>query len=89
MSKVITKDGVEIFYKDWGRKDAQPLVFHHGWRLSSDHWDAQMLYFLDEGYRIVAHDRRGRGRSWRTQRSTYGASSIRKPRRMPSGLRPK
>ena len=63
MTKVTTKDGVEIFYKDWGRKDAQPLVFHHGWPLSSDDWDSQMLYFLDKGYRVVAHDRRGHGRS--------------------------
>jgi len=58
-----TKDGVDIFYKDWGPKAAQPIVFHHGWPLSSDDWDAQMLYFLAEGYRVVAHDRRGHGRS--------------------------
>ena len=63
MSTVITNDGVEIFYKDWGRKDAQPIVFHHGWPLSSDDWDAQMLFFLSKGYRVVAHDRRGHGRS--------------------------
>jgi non-heme chloroperoxidase len=63
MTKVTTKDGVEIFYKDWGSRNAQPLVFHHGWPLSSDDWDAQMLYFLDKGYRVVAHDRRGHGRS--------------------------
>ena len=55
--------GVEIFYKDWGPRDAQPLVFHHGWPLSSDDWDAQLLYFLGKGYRVVAHDRRGHGRS--------------------------
>ncbi len=60
---VKTKDGVEIFYKDWGPKDAQPIVFHHGWPLSSDDWDAQMLFFLANGYRVVAHDRRGHGRS--------------------------
>lgn len=60
---VKTKDGVDIFYKDWGPKDAQPIVFHHGWPLSSDDWDAQMLYFLAHGYRVVAHDRRGHGRS--------------------------
>jgi len=60
---VTTKDGVEIFYKDWGPKDAQPIVFHHGWPLSSDDWDAQMLFFLLNGYRVVAHDRRGHGRS--------------------------
>ncbi|HSI39901.1 MAG TPA: alpha/beta hydrolase [Xanthobacteraceae bacterium] len=63
MAYVTTKDGVEIFYKDWGPKEAQPIVFHHGWPLSSDDWDAQMLFFLGEGYRVVAHDRRGHGRS--------------------------
>ena len=63
MSTVTTKDGVEIFYKDWGSKSAQPIMFHHGWPLSSDDWDAQMLFFLHKGYRVVAHDRRGHGRS--------------------------
>jgi non-heme chloroperoxidase len=63
MSSVTTRDGVEIFYKDWGPKDAQPIVFHHGWPLSADDWDAQLLFFLHEGYRVVAHDRRGHGRS--------------------------
>jgi non-heme chloroperoxidase len=63
MTFVATKDGTDIFYKDWGPKDAQPIVFHHGWPLSSDDWDAQMLFFLAEGYRVVAHDRRGHGRS--------------------------
>lgn len=63
MDTIKTKDGVEIFYKDWGPKDAQPVVFHHGWPLSSDDWDAQMLFFLGQGYRVVAHDRRGHGRS--------------------------
>ena len=58
-----TKDGTEIFFKDWGTKDAQPIVFHHGWPLSSDDWDTQMLFFLANGYRVVAHDRRGHGRS--------------------------
>ena len=62
-SYVQTKDGVQIFYKDWGPKDAQPIVFHHGWPLSSDDWDAQMLFFVEHGYRVVAHDRRGHGRS--------------------------
>ncbi|RWY79109.1 alpha/beta hydrolase [Rhizobium leguminosarum] len=62
-SFVTTKDGVEIFFKDWGPKDAQPIVFHHGWPLSSDDWDAQMLFFVANGYRVVAHDRRGHGRS--------------------------
>ena len=63
MPYVTTKDGVEIFYKDWGSKDAQPVMFHHGWPLSSDDWDAQMLFFVANGYRVVAHDRRGHGRS--------------------------
>ena len=62
-STVVTKDGVEIFFKDWGPKDAQPIVFHHGWPLSSDDWDAQLLFFVQHGYRVVAHDRRGHGRS--------------------------
>jgi len=60
---VKTKDGVEIFFKDWGPKNAQPIVFHHGWPLSSDDWDAQMLFFVNKGYRVIAHDRRGHGRS--------------------------
>lgn len=63
MNHVTTTDGVEIFYKDWGPKNAQPLVFHHGWPLSADDWDAQMLFFLGKGYRVIAHDRRGHGRS--------------------------
>ena len=63
MGYVTTKDGVEIFYKDWGPRDAQVLFFHHGWPLSSDDWDTQLLFFLKEGYRVVAHDRRGHGRS--------------------------
>ncbi len=61
MSTVTTKDGVEIFFKDWGQ--GQPIVFHHGWPLSSDDWDAQMLFFLQQGYRVVGIDRRGHGRS--------------------------
>jgi non-heme chloroperoxidase len=63
MGFVTTDDGAEIYFKDWGSPDAQPIVFHHGWPLSSDDWDAQMLYFLAEGYRVVATDRRGHGRS--------------------------
>lgn len=63
MGYVTTDDHVQIFYKDWGPRDAQPTVFHHGWPLSSDDWDAQMLFFLANGYRVVAHDRRGHGRS--------------------------
>ncbi|MGO4123081.1 alpha/beta fold hydrolase [Inquilinus sp. YAF38] len=64
MSTIRTKDGTEIFYKDWGT--GQPVVFHHGWPLSSDDWDAQMLFFVEKGYRVVAHDRRGHGRSSQT-----------------------
>ncbi|AWN43211.1 alpha/beta fold hydrolase [Methylobacterium durans] len=63
MPYVTTRDGVEIFYKDWGPKDARPIMFHHGWPLSADDWDAQLLFFLQHGYRVVAHDRRGHGRS--------------------------
>ncbi|HGX6697763.1 TPA: alpha/beta fold hydrolase [Acinetobacter baumannii] len=63
MGYVTTKDGVDIFYKDWGPRDAPVIIFHHGWPLSSDDWDAQMLFFLKEGFRVVAHDRRGHGRS--------------------------
>jgi non-heme chloroperoxidase len=62
-SFVKTKDGVNIYVQDWGPKDAQPIGFHHGWPLSSDDWDAQMLFFVENGYRVVAHDRRGHGRS--------------------------
>jgi pimeloyl-ACP methyl ester carboxylesterase len=61
MSTITTKDGVEIFYKDWGK--GQPIVFSHGWPLSADDWDTQMLFFLKHGYRVIAHDRRGHGRS--------------------------
>ncbi|HEY1941755.1 MAG TPA: alpha/beta hydrolase [Roseiarcus sp.] len=64
MGTITTRDGVEIFYKDWGK--GQPLVFHHGWPLSADDWDNQMLFFLDQGYRVIAHDRRGHGRSTQT-----------------------
>jgi non-heme chloroperoxidase len=61
MSKITVKDGAEIYYKDWGT--GQPIVFHHGWPLSGDDWDAQMMFFLKEGFRVIAHDRRGHGRS--------------------------
>src|SRR6185369_7222884 len=61
MSTIKTKDGVEIFYKDWG--SGQPMVFSHGWPLSADDWDAQMMFFLNKGFRVIAHDRRGHGRS--------------------------
>ena len=61
MSSITTQDGTEIYYKDWG--SGQPIVFHHGWPLSGDDWDTQMLFFLQQGYRVIAHDRRGHGRS--------------------------
>jgi len=64
MNTITTKDGVEIFYKDWGK--GQPIVFSHGWPLSADDWDNQMLFFLKQGYRVIAHDRRGHGRSTQT-----------------------
>jgi non-heme chloroperoxidase len=63
MAFLTTPDGVSIFYKDWGAKAAQPIMFHHGWPLSSDDWDAQMLFFVRHGFRVIAHDRRGHGRS--------------------------
>ncbi|MGX1099017.1 alpha/beta fold hydrolase [Amorphus sp. MBR-141] len=63
MDSVETPDGVRIFFKDWGPRDGQPIVFSHGWPLSADDWDPQMLFFLNEGFRVVAHDRRGHGRS--------------------------
>jgi non-heme chloroperoxidase len=64
MATITTTDGTEIFYKDWG--SGQPIVFHHGWPLSADDWDSQMLFFLHQGYRVIAHDRRGHGRSTQT-----------------------
>lgn len=63
MPSLTTNDGTEIFFKDWGSKSAQPIHFHHGWPLSADDWDAQMLFFLGQGFRVIAHDRRGHGRS--------------------------
>jgi non-heme chloroperoxidase len=77
MGTITTKDGTEIFYKDWG--NGQPIVFHHGWPLSADDWDNQMLFFLMRGYRVIAHDRRGHGRSTQTDlgndMDTYAADS--------------
>lgn len=77
MATITTRDGTRIFYKDWGRKVAQPIVFHHGWPLSADDWDNQMLFFLEKGYRVIAHDRRGHGRSDQTdtgnEMDTYAA----------------
>ncbi|MET9085485.1 alpha/beta hydrolase [Streptomyces sp. NPDC004237] len=66
MGTVTTGDGTTLFYKDWGPRDGQPIVFHHGWPLSADDWDNQMLFFLSHGYRVIAHDRRGHGRSTQT-----------------------
>ncbi|WP_299401933.1 alpha/beta hydrolase [uncultured Roseobacter sp.] len=66
MSTFTTSDGTEIFYKDWGPRTAQPIVFHHGWPLSGDDWDNQMLFFASKGFRVIAHDRRGHGRSEQT-----------------------
>jgi len=64
MDTITVKDGTQIFYKDWGT--GQPLFFHHGWPLSADDWDGQMMFFLERGYRVIAHDRRGHGRSTQT-----------------------
>jgi non-heme chloroperoxidase len=75
MSTITTKDGTTIYYKDWGQ--GQPLCFHHGWPLSADDWDAQMMFFLERGFRVIAHDRRGHGRSTQTdagnEMDTYAA----------------
>jgi non-heme chloroperoxidase len=77
MPMITVQDGTQIFYKDWGERSAQPIVFHHGWPLSADDWDAQMLFFLEKGYRVIAHDRRGHGRSSQTdtgnEMDTYAA----------------
>lgn len=80
MAFITTNDGTQIFYKDWGARNAPPIVFHHGWPLSADDWDAQMLFFLGKGYRVIAHDRRGHGRSTQTdtgnEMNTYAADVI-------------
>lgn len=80
MSAITTPDGTSIFYKDWGPRGAQPIVFHHGWPLSADDWDNQMLFFLAKGYRVIAHDRRGHGRSSQTatghEMDTYAADVV-------------
>ena len=80
MATITTQDGTEIFYKDWGSKDAQALFFHHGWPLSADDWDSQMMFFLAQGYRVIAHDRRGHGRSSQTAEGhdmdTYAADAF-------------
>src|ERR1700687_6355113 len=75
MDTITVKDGTQIYYKDWGT--GQPLFFHHGWPLSADDWDGQMMFFLERGYRVIAHDRRGHGRSTQTatgnEMDTYAA----------------
>jgi non-heme chloroperoxidase len=80
MGTIKTDDGTEIFFKDWGPRDATPVVFHHGWPLSADDWDNQMMFFLGQGYRVIAHDRRGHGRSTQTDTGndmdTYAADVI-------------
>ena len=80
MTTITTRDSTRLFYKDWGPREAQPIVFHHGWPLSADDWDNQMLFFLDKGYRVIAHDRRGHGRSDQTDTGndmdTYAADVI-------------
>jgi non-heme chloroperoxidase len=80
MGTITTKDGTEIFYKDWGPRGAPAIVFHHGWPLSADDWDNQMMFFLHEGFRVIAHDRRGHGRSAQTDQGhdmdTYAADVI-------------
>lgn len=80
METITTKDGTRIYFKDWGARNAQPVVFHHGWPLTADDWDNQMLFFLDKGYRVIAHDRRGHGRSTQTdtgnEMDTYAADVV-------------
>jgi non-heme chloroperoxidase len=80
MNAITTSDGTRIWFKDWGPKDAPPIVFHHGWPLSADDWDNQMMYFLERGYRVIAHDRRGHGRSGQSwsgnDMDTYAADLI-------------
>src|SRR5450432_781573 len=86
MATITTKDGTEIYFKDWGA--GQPLFFHHGWPLSADDWDAQMMFFLAKGYRVIAHDRRGHGRSTQTalghDMDTYATKSATSSRRSTS-----
>src|ERR1700757_118626 len=80
MDTITTNDGTTIFFKDMGPRGATPIVFHHGWPLSADDWDNQMMFFLGQGYRVIAHDRRGHGRSTQTdtgnEMDTYAADLI-------------
>jgi non-heme chloroperoxidase len=80
MPYITVQDGTQIYYKDWGPRDATPIVFHHGWPLSADDWDNQMMFFLGHGYRVIAHDRRGHGRSSQSDggndMDTYAADMI-------------
>jgi len=80
MDTIKTSDGVTIYFKDWGPKNAPAIVFHHGWPLSADDWDTQMLFFLNQGFRVIAHDRRGHGRSTQTSTGndmdTYAADMV-------------
>jgi non-heme chloroperoxidase len=80
MPYITAEDDTQIFYKDWGPRDATPIVFHHGWPLSADDWDNQMMFFLGHGYRVIAHDRRGHGRSSQSdggnEMDTYAADMI-------------
>ncbi len=89
MDTIKVKDGTEIYFKDWGT--GQPLFFHHGWPLSADDWDTQMMFFLQHGYRVIAHDRRGHGRSTQTANGhdmdTYAADVAELPTRSISRTR--
>jgi non-heme chloroperoxidase len=80
MDTITTADGVGIYFKDWGPREAQPIFFHHGWPLTADDWDAQMMFFLEKGFRVIAHDRRGHGRSTQTdtgnEMDSYAADVI-------------
>lgn len=84
MSTITVRDGTTIFYKDWGK--GQPILFHHGWPLSCDDWDVQMMFFLEEGYRVIAHDRRGHGRSSQTDTGNDMEATLKVHPRLPHGM---